>query len=118
MNPSLPNSNFKVDDVLKASHKEKAHAMKKRYFGEESVFEFIWNNADGDGVWVGGAATVARKFGVSENESHEVLSDLCDRGLIQRIGGQSYIIMKWRERDDLGEQELAWWEFATGLRHR
>jgi hypothetical protein len=38
---------------------------RKKYFSDESVFEFIWNEADGDGIWVGDAATLAEEFGVS-----------------------------------------------------
>ena len=91
---------------------------KKKHFGEEILYEFIWNNADKDGLWAGNATTVAQKFGVTADEVHDMLSDLCDRGLIQRVGSRDYIIMKWPERDRPDAEELKWWEFTIGLRHR
>jgi hypothetical protein len=57
----------------------KARSMKKKYFGFEQAFEHIWNNADRDGIRNGDAATVAAEFHVSEDEAHEVLSDLAER---------------------------------------
>jgi hypothetical protein len=43
------------------------------------------------------AATVAGKVGVTEDEAHEVLGELCDG---------TYAISKWRERDARDEEEL------------
>ena len=36
--------------------------MRKKYFGEEHAFRFIWDNADQDGIWKGDAASLAREF--------------------------------------------------------
>lgn len=81
--------------------------MRKRYFGEQYVFNFIWEHADREGMWNGDSATVAEEFGVTEDEAHAVLSELCDRNRIQRIGDAKYIIMRWPERDEAPEEELA-----------
>jgi hypothetical protein len=59
--------------------------MRKKYFCEESAFEHIWNNADRDGLWAGDAATLAAKFHVAEDEAHDTLGELCDRGLIEEL---------------------------------
>jgi hypothetical protein len=87
-----------------AAHHRKAHIMRKTYFGDESAFEHIWNNADRDGLWNGDATTLAAEFGVTENEAHEVLGELCDQNRIQRVGTRDYIIVTWRERDEPGEE--------------
>jgi hypothetical protein len=92
--------------------------MRKKYFDHESAFAHIWNNADDDGIWAGNAKKLAAKFRVKEDESHDMLSELCDRGLIERVGTETYIVSRWREGDDLGDKELRWWEFTAGLRHR
>jgi hypothetical protein len=81
--------------------------MKKRYFGWEYVFEFIWNDADEDGIWTGDATTLAAAFHVTEDEAHDTLSELCDRGLIEKLLPGKFAIVKWRERDDPGEEELS-----------
>jgi hypothetical protein len=81
--------------------------MRKKYCDWEYVFEFIWKNADCDGVWDGDDATLAGKFGVTEDEAHEVLGELCDRGHVERLVPGKLAIMKWRERDDADEEELA-----------
>jgi hypothetical protein len=80
--------------------------MRKKYFDWEYVFEFVWKNADHDGMWVGDDATVAGQFGVTEDEAHEVLGDLCDRGLIEKLVPGTYAITEWRERDDADEEDL------------
>jgi hypothetical protein len=74
---------------------------RKKYFGEEYAFEFIWQNADRDGIWHGGAASLAAEFDVTEDDAHSALSDLSDRRMIQKVYKQTYIIVNWRERDDL-----------------
>jgi hypothetical protein len=74
--------------------------MRKKYCDEESVFAHIWDNADADGLWTGDASTVAAAFHVGEDESHAALSDLCDSHLIERVGTTTYIITRWRERDE------------------
>ena len=73
--------------------------MKKKYFDKESVFAFAWNNADEDGMWNGGAATIAAEFKVTEDETHDALGELCDRGLMEELYAGKYAIVKWRERD-------------------
>jgi hypothetical protein len=90
--------------------------MRTKHFDWEQAFAFIWNHADRDGIWAGDAKMLAAKFHVTEDEAHEVLSDLCDRGLIQRVGRRDYIIMKWRERDDPDAEEMRWSDIVTGLR--
>ena len=73
---------------------------------EEVVFGFIWEHADREGMWAGDSATVAEEFCVSDDQAHAVLSELCDRDRIQRIGEKTYIITRWPERDDPGDEEL------------
>ncbi len=79
--------------------------MRKKYFGEEEVFGFIWDNADRQGMWDGDDATIAAEFNVTEDAAYAVLSDLCGRNRIQKIGTDEYIITNWRERDELSEEE-------------
>jgi hypothetical protein len=71
--------------------------MKKKYCDQESVFEFVWQNADADGIWNGNAETLATEFGVSEDEAYTALSDLCDKDFIQRVGRRDFIIVRWPE---------------------
>ena len=78
--------------------------MKRKYFGWEQVFEHIWQRADRDGIWDSDDATLAGEFAVSEDEAHEVLRELCDRHLIQQLGTGKFIITKWRERNEIGEE--------------
>jgi hypothetical protein len=79
--------------------------MRKKHFREEDLFGYIWEHAGGDGIWDGSAATIAAEFGVTEDEAYATLSELCDRGRIQRIGTAKYIVTKWRDREELGEEE-------------
>jgi predicted transcriptional regulator of viral defense system len=58
-------------------------------------------------LWDDDGSTVATEFSVSEDKAHEMLSDLADRGLIEKLVPGKYAIMKWRERDDPVEEELA-----------
>ncbi|HYW38484.1 MAG TPA: hypothetical protein VE957_10250 [Terriglobales bacterium] len=88
--------------------------MRKKYFDWESVFARIWNAADSDGIWNGNAETLAREFGVPEDEAHDVLGELCGRGLIERLFQGKYAVVRWRERDDPCE-ELHWWEITPSL---
>jgi hypothetical protein len=81
--------------------------MTKKYCDQESVFAHIWDNADADGLWDGDDATLAAEFSVSADEAYAVLSELCDRNRIERVWTATYIITRWLERDDLGEEELA-----------
>jgi hypothetical protein len=73
---------------------------RKKYFDWEEAFRFIWENADRDGIWHGDAVSLAAEFDVSEDEAYSVLSELCDRRLIERVYLQTYAIVNWRERDD------------------
>ena len=50
---------------------------------------------------------MAADFHVSEVEAHEMLSDLAHRGLIEKLVPGKFAIVRWRERDDPGEDELA-----------
>ena len=78
----------------------KAHTMRRKYFAEEYVFEFIWQHCDNDGLWDGDAETLAAKFNVSEDEDYDALSELCDRGHVERLVPGAYAITEWRERDE------------------
>jgi len=80
--------------------------MRKKYCDQESVFEHIWRNVDRDGLWDGSATTLAEEFHVSEDEAHEMLGELCDRGLIEKLVPGKYAIVKWRERDDPSGEEV------------
>jgi hypothetical protein len=91
--------------------------MKKRHFDWEYVFAFIWRNADEDGLWDGNAETLVEEFNVSENEAHDILVELCARGHVEKLYPGKYAVVRWREPDDPG-QELQWWEFTSGTRHR
>jgi hypothetical protein len=72
---------------------------RKKYFGEEYVFELIWQNADHDGIWHGDAASLAAEFDVTEDDAHSALSQLCDRRIIQRVYKETYIIVNWHETE-------------------
>jgi hypothetical protein len=74
--------------------------MRKKYFGWEQVFEFIWKNSDRDGFWDGDDAALAAEFGVTEDEAHEVLGELCDRGHVEKLVPGKYAIVNWPERDE------------------
>jgi predicted transcriptional regulator of viral defense system len=82
--------------------------MRNKCCDQESAFEHIWKHADEDGMWAGDAASVAEEFGVSENEAHEVLGELCDRGLVEELYREKYAIVKWRDRNGRSGKETAW----------
>jgi hypothetical protein len=82
--------------------------MRTKYFGDEQAFEHICSNADRDGLWDGDSATLASEFRVSEDESHAMLSELCDRGLIEKVLQGRYAVVEWPEQDDPAEGELEW----------
>jgi hypothetical protein len=85
--------------------------MKKKCFDWEQSFAFIWNSADNDGIWCGNGKTLAAKFGVKEDEAHDVLSNLCSRGLIEELLPGTYAILRWPEKDDRStESDLRWWQ--------
>jgi hypothetical protein len=50
---------------------------------------------------------VAEEFAVSEDAAYAVLSELCDRDRIQRIGEETYIVTRWREPGEATEGESA-----------
>jgi predicted transcriptional regulator of viral defense system len=54
--------------------------------------------------WTGDAASVAAHFHVSEDQADEMLSDLADRGLIEKLVPGKFAILKWDERDESGEE--------------
>jgi hypothetical protein len=78
--------------------------MRMKYSRFEQAFEHIWNNADPDGLWDGDAASMATEFRVTEDEAHGVLGEICDSHFIERVGTATYIITRWPERDDLGDE--------------
>jgi hypothetical protein len=41
------------------------------------------------------------EFDVTEDDAHSALSDLCDRHIIEKLYTGKYIIVNWREKDDL-----------------
>lgn len=73
---------------------------RKKHFDWEQAFHFIWQNADRDGIWHGDAASLRAEFGVTEDDAHSALSDLCDRRIIEKLYTGKYIIVNWRDRDD------------------
>lgn len=79
--------------------------MGRKYFGWEQVLEFIWQQCDKYGICNGDAKTLAGKFHVMEDEAHEVLGALSHRRLIESLVPGTYAIMRWRERDEAGEEE-------------
>jgi|HubBroStandDraft_1064217.scaffolds.fasta_scaffold796775_2 hypothetical protein len=72
----------------------------RTYLDWEQAFHFIWQNTDGDGIWRGDAASLAKEFDALENDAESVLDELCDRRLIERLSARAYFISGWRERDD------------------
>lgn len=73
---------------------------RKKYLDEERAFEFIWQNGDHDGIWHGDSIQLASEFDSTEDDAHAVLSDLCNRRIIERLYTGKYIIVNWRDRDD------------------
>jgi predicted transcriptional regulator of viral defense system len=73
---------------------------RKKYFHSEGAFESIWQSANHDGIWNGDATSLAAEFGVTEDDAHSALSDLCDRRIIEKLYTGKYIIVNLRERDD------------------
>jgi hypothetical protein len=73
---------------------------RKKYFGWEQAFHFIWQGADQDGIWNGDAASLMAEFKILEEAAEAVLDDLRTRRLIEKLYTGSYIIVSWRDRDD------------------
>jgi hypothetical protein len=95
-----------VDDASEGDvPTERPTTMRKKYFGFEQAFEYIWNGADGDGIWNGSDSTLSEEFHVPEEESHEMLAELSDRGLIQKLAPAKFIVVRWQERDEPDEED-------------
>jgi hypothetical protein len=71
---------------------------RKKYFGWEEAFRFIWENADRDGIWLGDAASLAEEFDATEDDAESVLDELRDRHLIEKLYTGSLYLSKWREK--------------------
>jgi hypothetical protein len=78
---------------------------RQKYFGSEQAFESIWLGADSDGIWKGDAAALAAEFDASEEAAQEVLEELRDRRLIEKLNTGTYFIVKWREKDAPADAE-------------
>jgi len=76
---------------------------RKKYFDAKRAFQFIWENADSSGLWCGDAVTLAAEFEVSEDAAEDVLNELRAKRLIEKLDTETFIISKWRERDDPAE---------------
>jgi hypothetical protein len=79
--------------------------MRMKYFGFEQAFEHIWLHCDSDGIWEGDAESLAQEFSVPEDEAHDTLCELCDRGLIQKLEPAKFIVVRWQERDEPDEED-------------
>ena len=44
---------------------------------------------------------MAAEFDVTEDDAHSALSDLCDRRMIENLYTGKYLIVNWRDRDDI-----------------
>ena len=71
---------------------------RKKYFGWEEAFRFIWENADRDGIWHGDPASLASEFEVSEDDAESVLDELRARRLIEKLYTGSFYLSNWREK--------------------
>ena len=70
---------------------------RKKYLDLEQAFRFIWESADGDGIWHGDAASLAEEFDALEDDAESVLDELRDRRLIEKLYTGSFYLSKWRE---------------------
>jgi DNA-binding FadR family transcriptional regulator len=75
----------------------------KKWFDREEAFRLIWENAGRDGIWLGDAADLAEEFDVSEDAAEEVLDELRDRRLIEKLYTGAFFISGWREKDEVEE---------------
>lgn len=69
---------------------------RKKYFDEERAFEYIWHNADHDGIWHGDAIELATEFESSVEAAEAVLDELRVRRLIEKLYTRAFFISKWR----------------------
>ena len=76
---------------------------RKKHFDWEEAFRFIWENADSDGIWHGGAASLAAEFDATEDDADQVLGELRTRRLIEKLYTGTFFISNWRETDDPDE---------------
>jgi hypothetical protein len=79
--------------------------VRKKWFDRERAIEFIWQNADGDGIWHGDDASLAAEFGVSEDAAYSMLRELCGFRFVEKVYTATYAIVRWRERDEDGAGE-------------
>lgn len=79
---------------------------RKKYFDVERALEFMSQNADRDGIWHGNAVSLAADFDVSEDIAEQTLDELCARRLIEKLYTETFIISKWREKDDPDEKRF------------
>jgi hypothetical protein len=70
-----------------------------KHFTDEAAFEYIWQSAARDGIWDGDASDLAAEFHVSEDAADEMLYELRNKRLIDKLTDQSYLVVNWRERD-------------------
>jgi len=75
---------------------------RKKYFDWERAFHFISQNAGLDGIWQGNAANLAKEFDALEDDAESILDELHERRLIERLDARTYLLSKWREKDDSG----------------
>lgn len=80
---------------------------RKKHFDWEQAFHFIWQNVDHDGIWHGDASTLAVEFDVSKEAAQEALDDLRARRLIEKLYTGKYIIVNWRNRDEIDQEHQA-----------
>jgi len=71
---------------------------RKKYFGWEEAFRFVWENADRDGIWRGDAASLAAEFDALADDAESVLDELRGRRLIEKLYTGSFYVSNWREK--------------------
>lgn len=68
-----------------------------RYLNWEEAFDFIWQNADRDGIWRGDAGSLAEEFDASADDAESVLDELRNRRLVEKLCAGSFYLSKRRE---------------------
>jgi hypothetical protein len=61
VNPILPNTDANLERLRVMPQTERS-TMSKKNGDQESVFGFVWEHADGDGIWTGNDETLAAEF--------------------------------------------------------
>jgi hypothetical protein len=69
---------------------------RKKYFDEERAFEYIWQNADRDGIWYGDAIELAAEFEILEDAAEAILDELRARRFLEKLYTGAFFISKWR----------------------